>query len=87
MDERSKPTNIEEFDFGYVINAIMDSNFGDYGEDVSKMKLWSTLDYAVHDHWVKNSLVLNTCDKMRYDGWKWRKKKLCRRYLINVICQ
>ena len=74
--------NIEEFHFAYVLCAIEDGDFGDFGEVLLKVKLLNSIDGVSNDYWKKNFVILdNFFDIMRYERWKWKKKK-CRLYLV-----
>ena len=50
LDEWSKYENIEQFHFGCVICALVDEDFGNFGEESLKMKFWDTFDDSSHDH-------------------------------------
>ena len=74
--------NIEEFHFAYVLCAIEDGDFGDFGEVLLKVKLLNSIDGVSNDYWKKNFVILdNFFDIMTYERWKCKKKK-CRLYLV-----
>ena len=49
----------EEFNFEYVLCAIEDGDFGDFDEEILKVKLLNSIDGVSHDYCRKNSVILD----------------------------